>query len=284
MSKTFIKYEGCGNDFILFDARDSLHLFSASLIKKLCNRHFDIGADGVLLLIDGWKTPYFMKIYNADGSEPEMCGNGIRCFVKYLVDRLGVKENPVHIETKAGIKTCEYKLDDKGFISEVTVSMGAPIFDRKLIPMKGEGTPFDVKLKINGRHLFVNGVSMGNPHAVIFGDFTMEDAVHLGKMISEHPLFPAKTNVEFVKELSPNEYNCIVYERGCGITLACGTGASAVAAVAFQKLMQGQISEKDYIYIIHLLGGTLSIKVKKDLSDILMTGPAREVFEGKIII
>jgi diaminopimelate epimerase len=276
--KKFFKYEGCGNDFILFDERKTGSIFNPGLFKKLCDRHFGIGADGILFLLKGSKSPCFMRIFNADGTEAEMCGNGIRCFVKYLVDHLKIRENPVQVETKSGLKTCEYKLDQHFNVSEVTVSMGAPVFKRNLIPVAGEGDSLDIKLDIGGKEFYINGVNTGTPHAVIFSDFTMEDAVRYGSVISEHPMFPARTNVEFVKKITDKEFQCIVYERGCGITMACGTGASASIAVACKK----GFAETCVDNTVFLPGGSLSIRVTEDFSDIFMTGPATEVFIGEI--
>ncbi|MBM4386476.1 MAG: diaminopimelate epimerase, partial [Deltaproteobacteria bacterium] len=229
----FIKYQGLGNDFIIVDSFGEKPTISADRAAKLCDRHFGVGADGILIVQKGVKHKYYMKIINSDGSEPEMCGNGIRCLVKYLVDYRGEIGNPMNVETPGGMKSCRYVADAKtGKATEVVVSMGKPALERRKIPMSGAGSNLNQIVKVRDREFTGHGVSMGNPHFVIFGDYGLGTAASYGGDISEHELFPQKTNVEFVKVVSRNRLEAAVYERGCGVTLACGTGASAIAVAS----------------------------------------------------
>lgn len=286
MKIDFIKMHGLGNDFILIDC---LHKslgdssFLSYLTRKLCDRNFGIGADGVILILPSSKADLRMRIFNSDGTEAQMCGNGIRCFAKYAYENKLISKNKFTVETLAGIITPELifqDLKDKKVL-RIKVNMGTPKLRRREIPMTGEDTPIVVKetLKINPEQTFkITCVSMGNPHCIIFvNDIQSIPVEEIGPKIENHPLFPEKTNVEFIQILNKQEINFRVWERGVGETLACGTGACAalVAAVLNKKT--------DRQALVHLAGGDLNIQWS-DNEHIYMTGPAELVFRGEIYL
>ena len=289
MELRFTKMHGLGNDFILIDCRGSELPELSSLAKQLCDRRFGIGADQLLLLYPSGIADFKMRILNADGSEVEMCGNGIRCFGKYIWDR-GLSEKKVlEVETLAGIVRPE-KMDGL-----VKVDMGEPVLEPEKIPVvlsSGFGVPspeggpgrrkpdaryvIDYPLQIEDREFKISCVSMGNPHAVIVVDKVSQFPVaYYGKMIENHPLFPNRTNVEFIEVINRAEIRMRVWERGSGETLACGTGASAAAVAAHLK----GLTERSVT--IHLNGGDLFLDWAED-GHLFMTGPAVEVFSGGI--
>ena len=274
---------GLGNDFILIDCiNKSLgdSSFLSYLAKKLCDRNFGIGADGLILILPSSKAEIQMRIFNYDGSEAQMCGNGIRCFAKYAYENKLVSKNKFTVETLAGIITPKLIFQDKE-ISGIKVDMGTPKLKRREIPMEGEDTStvMDEVLKINTEQTFkITCVSMGNPHCIIFVDDVQSIPIdEIGPKIENHPLFPEKTNVEFIQVLNRKEINFRVWERGVGETLACGTGACAalVAAVLNKKT--------DRKATIHLPGGDLNIQWADD-GYVYMTGPAELVFRGEMNI
>jgi diaminopimelate epimerase len=280
----FAKYHGLGNDFIVVDLRevrgdDATAVQDPAVVRALCDRQFGIGADGVLAILPAHTAVARMRVLNADGSEAEMCGNGIRCVALELHERGGVGEREIAIETGAGRLVCE--LADDG---AVTVSMGAPRLLRAEIPMIGPGGErcIEQPLAIAGQptHAFTC-VSMGNPHAVAFVE-SREDrralAEALGPIVEHHAWFPQRTNVEFAHVRSPREIDLVVWERGVGITLACGTGACATAVAA---LLTGRIEEGPAVRV-NLPGGPLWIRVLPEMGNVRMTGPARRVFEGMV--
>ncbi|MBI5075499.1 MAG: diaminopimelate epimerase [Nitrospirae bacterium] len=274
MNLPFVKMHGIGNDFIVIDCRDAAisHQLSAisELSRRLCDRRFGIGADQILLLHTSDRADFAMRIFNADGSEVEMCGNGIRCFAKYIWDRNLSTKPVLDIETPAGIIRPE-KAGDM-----VRVDMGLPELEARKIPVDLDGVVKDHPLTIDGRTFNITCVSMGNPHAVIVVDDLAGFDVHrYGPQIETHKLFPKKTNVEFIQVIDRQTIKMRVWERGSGETLACGTGASAVAAAANMK----GIAEKKVT--IKLLGGDLSIDLHEN-GHVYMTGPAEEVFQGTI--
>jgi diaminopimelate epimerase len=257
----FTKMHGLGNDFVLIDARkeklDSLDL--KPLAGELCDRHFGVGADQLLLVWPSKKAHYRMQIFNSDGSEAEMCGNGIRCFAKYVYETDKLKEEVISVETKAGVVLPAVIKGPEGQVIGVEVDMGIP---------KDEG-----EVELHG-HKFKK-ISMGNPHAVAFiNDLTKIDLFNVGPKIENDKHFPNRTNVEFVKVLNDKELEVIVWERGAGETLACGTGACASVAAAS---LAGKIKKRA---VVHLPGGDLDIEWGED-KHILMRGPAKSVFEGK---
>ena len=286
MKIEFVKMHGLGNDFILVDCvNKSLGdpLFLSYLAKKFCDRNFGIGADGLMLILASSKADLQMRIFNSDGTEAQMCGNGIRCFAKYACENKLVSKNKFTVETLAGIITPELifqDLKDKKVL-RVKVDMGTPKLRRREIPMVGEDTPtvVDEVLKINTEQTFkVTCVSMGNPHCIIFVDDVQSIPVNeIGPKIENHPLFPEKTNVEFIQVINKKEINFRVWERGVGETLACGTGAcAALVASVLNKKSEHQV-------IIHLTGGDLDIHWADD-EHIYMTGPAELVFKGEMEI
>ena len=274
MSLSFTKMHGIGNDFILIDCRDIAvsHQLSAisTLSKRLCDRRFGIGADQILLLQNSDKADFSMRIFNADGSEVEMCGNGIRCFAKYIWDRKLSSKQVLEIETPAGI----IRPEKAGEM--VRVDMGRPELEGRKIPVNLDGRIKDYRLVIEDREFEMTCVSMGNPHAVIVvDDLAAFDLQRYGPQIETHKLFPKKINVEFIQVIDPKTIRMRVWERGSGETLACGTGASAVAVAADMK---GIVEKK---VTIQLTGGDLAIELHED-GHVYMTGPAEEVFTGII--
>ena len=283
MKIEFLKMHGLGNDFILVDCvNKSLgdSLFLSYLAKKFCDRNFGIGADGLILILPSSKADIQMRIFNSDGTEAQMCGNGIRCFAKYALENKLISKTIFTVETLAGIITPELIFKDKE-ISGIKVNMGNPKLKRREIPMIGEDTltVVDETLKVNLKQTFkITCVSMGNPHCIIFvNDMQSTPVNEIGPKIENHPIFPEKTNVEFIQILNRKEINFKVWERGVGETLACGTGACAalVASVLNKK------SERQAI--IHLTGGDLDIEWIEN-GPIFMTGPAELVFKGEISI
>ena len=276
----FTKMNGLGNDFIILEYEEYKKTGKTmeELAVKLCDRHFGIGADG-LFIVDPNVTNTDAKwiFYNNDGSIPQMCGNGIRCFAKYLYDKKIVNKEEFSIETLAG--TMIPKILDDG---RIKVNMSKPILEPKNIPVKTEKN-LNFEIKLDTKTFIANAVSMGNPHCIII---TEEDtkalALEYGKDIEHHTLFPEKTNVEFIKILSRNDINLDVWERGCGITLACGTGACAsVVAGILNGLLDNKVK-------VNLPGGQLEIEWQgtKDNPnyDIFMSGSADYSFTGQIEI
>ncbi len=271
----FTKMHGLGNDFILIDSRELKLDNLPELSRRLCNRHFGIGADQILLLDNSKSADFKMRIFNADGSEVEMCGNGIRCFAKYIWDRKLSDKKVLMVETLAGIMKPE-KVDD----NMIKVDMGEPRFRPQEIPVNIDHQPpvVDYPLRIYKTEFKITCVSMGNPHAVIFVDDLKKLSVsQIGPLIENHSIFPKKTNVEFVEVLNDKEINMRVWERGAGETMACGTGASAAVVAANIK---GLTSKS---VLVHLSGGDLFIEWAAD-NHVYMKGSAVEVFEGIIEI
>jgi len=281
MRLPFVKMHGCGNDYIYIDCRARALADPAAAAVKLSDRHFGVGADGIILILPSEKADYRMRMFNADGSEAEMCGNGIRCFAKWLYDRGLVTGDEARIETGAGIRTVRIYAEG-GKARRVRVNMGAPRLDRAQVPMQGPpGQAVNDELTIDvpgeGPRTFrFTAVSMGNPHCVIYVDATDGYPVALyGPLIERHPLFPKRINVEFVQVLSAGEAKMRVWERGSGETLACGTGASA-ACVA------GVLNKRtDRRLLLRLLGGDLELEWADD-GTVYLIGPAEEVFEGTV--
>ena len=274
MKIPFTKMHGLGNDFIVIDCRDGKSGVkseeSGALARRLCHRRFGIGADQVLLLYNSEKADFLMRIFNADGSEVEMCGNGIRCFAKYVWDRKLSGKSVLEIETSAGI----IKPEKAGDL--IRVDMGTPVLDGRQIPVDLDGVIKDYPLTIEDKTFTITCVSMGNPHAVIFVDEVEGfDVRRYGSRIEAHRLFPKKINVEFVQVIDRKTLRMRVWERGAGETMACGTGASAVAVAANLK---GIAEQK---VTVKLLGGDLLIELSEN-GHVYMTGPAEEVFEGCI--
>lgn len=273
----FIKMQGIGNDFVFLDhfSDSDVDVDYPELARKLCHRQFGIGADGLVVVLPSNVADARMRIFNSDGSEPEMCGNGIRCFARYIYDQGIVISDPMLVETGAGILKLVLYVKE-GQVQGVQVDMGEPILRADRIPVLGEGEPVvGQSIEVLGKNYIYTAVSMGNPHCVIFvEDFSTLDFERLGPAIEKHPLFPRKTNVEFIQINSPQEITMKVWERGAGPTLACGTGAcaSVVAAVLNHKT--------DRAVTVHLPGGDLFIEWGHD-NHVYMTGPGAYVFKGE---
>ncbi len=278
----FAKMHGLGNDFVVIGAMDEMPLPEEKLddfVRFVCDRHFGIGADGVIWVLPSQVASFKMRIFNPDGSEAEMCGNGIRCAVKWFYERDYAKSDTVSVETLAGIKKVWVQVSE-GKVKAVTVNMGEPIFEPIKIPttLGNEKQALEVPLHVEGSGDFtVSAVSMGNPHCVIFWDnveaFPVEE---IGPKIEQHKAFPQRTNVEFVEVVSRNKLKVRVWERGAGLTLACGTGACASLAIA---AITGRTERKAQV---QLPGGELTIEWRDD-GRIYMTGPAVEVFRGEFV-
>ena len=273
---------GLGNDFIVIDGINQ-RINDEDIITnsvKLCDRNFGVGADGVILVSASEKCDLKMRIINADGSEPEMCGNGIRCYAKFVYEEKLIDKDVFSVETLAGNIIPAINISN-GEVNRVEVDMGEPIFDAVEIPtsVQNQKTVLNYPVTIEDNDYFINCVSMGNPHAVIFvDDLTQINLSKLGPVIETHPLFPEKTNVHFVQVVSKTEAIVDVWERGAGETLACGTGACAVLAAGFKNGLLDRSAN------IKLPGGILKIDWQAADNHIIMTGPASLVFKGEIKI
>lgn len=289
MALPFTKVEGIGNDFVVVDLRPGRpgaraggpSVEDPAVVRAVCDRHLGVGADGVLAILPSATADARMRVLNADGSEAEMCGNGIRCVAKVLHDTDPELRRPrLRIETGAGVLECDISARD-GRAEEVTVEMGRPRLSRDEIPLApaGAGRAVREAITAGGRTFRFTAVSMGNPHAVIFGEEgdLRQLAETFGPALEVADRFPKRTNVELAR-LRGDEIDLVVWERGCGITLACGTGACAtvVAACLEERLAPGRATA------VHLPGGTLGITVAEDYSGVRMRGPARAVFEATI--
>lgn len=274
----FTKMEGLGNDYIIFDCTKELKLDNPNeLSKKLSNRHFGIGSDGIILIKNSNIADYMMDIYNKDGSRAEMCGNGIRCIGKYIYDKKLTTKNIITIETLAGIK--ELKLNIKNNrVDTITIDMGEPILNPILVPfIPQEKNSQNISLIIKNKQFQLTCLSVGNPHAVtIIKNLKDFDVKAYGELIEKNNHFPNKTNVEFIEIQDKKNINMRVWERGSGETLACGTGASAVLVACVLNNLT------DNLVNIHLQGGTLTIEWNKQNNHIYMEGPANIVYEGII--
>jgi diaminopimelate epimerase len=272
----FFKYEGLGNDFVVLEDLDGEAPKDPGFAVRWCDRRFGIGADGILYIMPGDDAEAYMKILNADGSEAEMCGNGIRCVAKHLFDFGLVRSPRMTIDTLAGRKVIECTVEG-GKVRDVTVDMGAPILDCSLIPMDCQGRWVGKGVDVDGLVVEGTGVSMGNPHFVTFQNLSDDQIDRLGPKLESHPLFPRRTNVEFAS-VSEDGIDVRVYERGAAWTLACGTGAcaTAVAAVLSGLAQAGKEIE------VRLPGGSLWINVGAGLSSVAMRGPARLVYRGEL--
>ena len=273
----FTKMHGCGNDYVYVDCTKGMIENPGEVSKKVSHRHFGIGSDGLILICSSDVADFRMAMYNADGSEGAMCGNGIRCVAKYVYDKgLTDKEN-LSIETKSGIKRLELTVED-GKVSLVKVNMGAPILKSKDIPVAADTDKcIDADINVDGKVYKITCVSMGNPHAVVYvEDVKGLDIETIGPAFENHERFPNRVNTEFVKVLDRNTVEMRVWERGSGETMACGTGACAVAVAC---ILNGFTEDK---VTVKLLGGDLQIEWDKEADKIYMTGPAEVSFDGEI--
>jgi diaminopimelate epimerase len=272
----FTKVHGQGNDFVLINGfKEHINDYRQAAIT-VCDRHFGIGADGLVIILPSEKADFQMRIFNSDGSEAEMCGNVTRCVARYVYEHGLTGKTQIELETLAGIIKPEL-IFAAGKIATVRVDMGLPRLKRGLIPMTGdpEEQAVNVSIALPGQTVQATCVSMGNPHCIVFvADLSAVDLAVIGPMIEVHPLFPKKTNVEFVQVLNDCELRMRVWERGAGITMACGTGASATLVAA---VLNGKTSRA---VTMHLDGGDLDLEWGTD-GHVYMSGPGVEVFHGE---
>jgi diaminopimelate epimerase len=273
----FTKMHGAGNDYIYVNCFDEPVPGDApELARQMSHRHFGIGGDGLILIRRSEVADAWMQMFNADGSEAEMCGNGIRCVAKYVYDYGICRQEMLKIETGAGVLALEIRASG-GKVEQVRVDMGEPILDPGAIPTALPGSPVvNADLQVDGAAFQVTSVSMGNPHCIVFVDEPTDELVlGVGPKIEMHEQFPAKVNVEFVKVISPTEVQQRTWERGSGETWACGTGASAVCVAS---VLAGRTERK---ILNHLLGGDLELEWSESNNHVYMTGPATQVFSGE---
>jgi len=270
----FTKMNGLGNDFVVVQHRDVP--FEVNLLaEQICDRHFGIGADGLVFILPSDKADYRMRIFNADGSEAEQCGNAIRCVSKYIYDHGMANKTTLSIETLAGIQYVSLNVNAGNKVESVRVDMGEPILQGNLVPtIFSQDKVINQTIEVEGKEFTFTAVSMGNPHAIIYISEDI-DVKYWGPKIENHPYFPKKTNVEFVRVKNKKEVDMRVWERGVGETLACGTGACATAVAS---VLTNQTERE---VIVHLLGGDLYIKWSTEDNHVYMTGAVEEVFQGK---
>lgn len=289
-SLKFTKMHGIGNDFVMLDcirneAPDEEIL--SDLSQRVCERHFGVGGDGLILILEDDEADYRMRMFNPDGSESEMCGNGIRCFGKFLFDAGLIEAKPISVATMQGLQHIEVLPGQSRGQNplQVRVDMGAPRLLRSQIPMTivegngGDSRVINYPLDVNGQTYKITAVSMGNPHVVIFVDDVENVPLkEIGLEIEHHELFPARTNVHFVQEMGRGKFWVRHWERGAGDTMACGTGACASIVAA---ALNGKLPENDRRALAHLPGGDLNIEWAQN-DKVYMTGPAMTVFEGAL--
>ena len=271
----FTKMHGCGNDYVYVNCFKQKVEEPMKLAQIVSDRHKGIGADGLILICPSQVANVRMRIFNADGSEAEMCGNGIRCVAKYVYEHGICRKETLSIETDAGILSPDFEVED-GRVERVRVDMGEPILGPKDIPVELPGEKIvEEPIEILGQKLLMTCVSMGNPHAVFFcDDVNVIDLEEIGPVIENHKLFPNRINVHFVEVDKPTELTMRTWERGSGITMACGTGACAVCVAG---VLTGRTKRK---VVAHLPGGDLDVEWSEANNHVYLTGPAVEVFEG----
>ena len=277
----FTKMHGLGNDYIFVNGLSERlpRVSLPRLARALSDRHFGIGADGLILVLPSRSAQFRMQVFNADGSEAEMCGNGIRMFARYVYEHGLTRDRELAVETLAGVIRPRLMVRG-GRVASVRVDMGEPRLERSEIPMRGKpGRVIGEALRVDGERYEVTAVSMGNPHCVIFVKEVAEFPVaRVGPAIERHRAFPRRTNVEFVQVLGRSALRMRVWERGAGETLACGTGACATLVAA---VLNGKADRKA---TVHLPGGDLKIEWRESDNHVYMTGPAEEVFCGEITV
>jgi diaminopimelate epimerase len=275
----FTKMHGAGNDYVYVDCfAEDPPADIPQLARKISHRHFGVGGDGLILIRPSDIADARMQMFNADGSESEMCGNGIRCVAKYVYDQGIARKNSLQIETDAGVLDLRLEIGSDGKTEQVTVDMGAPILEASEVPttLLSSGNVVDHPVEFDGHQVSVTCVSMGNPHCVVFVDSASDERVlGLGPQIENDSRFPNRTNVEFIEVISPTEVKQRTWERGSGETWACGTGASAVCVAG---VLTGRTERK---ILNHLLGGDLVLEWDEATNHVMMTGGATEVFQGE---
>ncbi|SEK84491.1 diaminopimelate epimerase [Pseudobutyrivibrio ruminis] len=273
----FTKMHGCGNDYVYVNLFEEQLDNPAEVSIKVSDRHFGIGSDGLITIGPSDKADFRMHIYNADGSEAEMCGNGIRCVAKYVYDHKLTDKTEITVETGAGVLTL-ILYPENGKVQQVRVDMGEPILTPADIPVVSQNDKvIDEPIEVGGKTWNMTCVSMGNPHAVVFVDDTASFPLETyGPLFENHERFPKRTNTEFVQIISRTEANMRVWERGSAETWACGTGTCATVMAC---ILNGKTEDK---VLVHLRGGDLTIEYDRASNHVFMTGPATEVFSGEI--
>ena len=273
----FTKMQGLGNDYVYVNCFEEKIDNPPELARRISDRHFGVGSDGLIMINPSDKADFEMEMYNADGSRGEMCGNGIRCVAKYVYDHGLTDKTDISVETLGGIKYLELTVED-GKVKTVKVDMGKPELEPQKIPVKADGgKAVDEPIRVGGEEYRMTCVSMGNPHAVVFvgcdvKDFPLEE---IGPKFENHERFPNRVNTEFVRVIDRHTAEMRVWERGSGVTLACGTGACAVAvACVLNGLTEDEVT-------VRLLGGDLQIRWDREKDTVYMTGPAEAVFDGE---
>lgn len=275
----FTKMHGLGNDYVYVNCFEEplTGVDLPELARKVSDRHFGIGGDGLILIMPSEVADFRMRVFNNDGSEAKNCGNGLRCVSKYVYDHGLTDKSSFTVETLGGIVNPVVEVGEDGKVSRVTIDMGEPRLTRAQIPMTGkpDDKVIEQPFAIDGRTFAMTAVSMGNPHAILFVDqIDEQEVLTVGPQIEFHEAFPERTNVEFIQVLNREEILFRVWERGSGVTLACGTGACAAAVAA----ILGNKTERKVT--VHLLGGDLEIEWREENNRVYMTGPAVEVYSG----
>ena len=285
----FTKMQGCGNDYVYVNGftEKMAQEEKPALVRRLSDRHFGIGGDGVIFINPSTEADFEMEMFNADGTRAEMCGNGIRCVAKFVYDKGLTDSRHITVVSAGKIKYLDLTVeeapglaDDRGVVKKVRVNMGSPVLEPTRIPVEAEGEQVvDEPILVNGKEYHMTCVSMGNPHAVIFTEGVSELALEkIGPDFENHVRFPKRTNTEFVEVIDRRNVFMRVWERGTGETLACGTGACAVAvACVLNGLTENKLT-------VRLLGGELEIEWDRENDLVYMTGPAETVFEGEVCI
>ena len=273
----FTKMHGCGNDYVYVNCFEETVENPSEVARFVSDRHFGIGSDGMILICPSEIADFRMAMYNLDGSEGKMCGNGVRCIAKYVYDHHLTDKTRISLETLGGIKYLDLNIKD-GKVETVKVDMGEPVLTPSEIPVNLPGDKIiDEPLDILGQTWNITCISMGNPHAVVFVDDTKSlDLEKIGPSFEKHPIFPEQVNTEFVHVIDRKTVDMRVWERGSGETFACGTGA---CATAFACILNGKTDDE---VLVHLVGGDLLIQYDRETNHIFMTGPATEVFSGEI--
>jgi diaminopimelate epimerase len=273
----FVKSHALGNDYIVVDSADLEFPLTAETVRRLCDRHFGVGSDGVLVRVPSRQADFGLRIYNPDGSEAEKSGNGLRIFAKYLYEHGHARVPRFTVETLGGVVRCELQVRD-GRVVEVTVDMGEATFSSSRIPAAGPPREVvDEAVEVQGEVLRVTAVNVGNPHCVVFTeDLGQVDLLRLGPALECHPLFPQRTNVQFAEVLAPDRVRIRIWERGAGHTLASGSSACAVAAACVRRGLTGRSLR------VEMEGGTLRVSVEEGYR-LRMTGPASEVYTGQLL-
>ncbi len=272
----FVKMHGLGNDFVFIEDKTGQDKDYTALARAMCNRHTGIGADGLIVIVDSRVADVRMRIINSDGSEAEMCGNGIRCFAKYVYDNGIIEKKRFTVETPAGIMEPEITVGADNKAKLITINMGRPSFNRSEIPMEGaDGRVLNEDLCVDGENWKITSLLMGVPHTVTYvDDVDTVDIEKIGPLFEKHEAFPKHTNINFAQQMDDRTVKVRTWERGAGATLACGTGSCSVAVASFLNGHTGR--EVD----IQLPLGTLHIEYREEDGNVYMTGPAAVSFTG----